>query len=734
MVCSDCLILNLIRKGEIVKRLIFILSILLMIVREASPQEADLPANFPVITTRIYDSNAIGKGYIYLTVASQVEGVGFYLMIVDNDGTPVWYKELPDDCAYDFKLQANGLPTYAQLLNHHSYADGGDAIHVVMDKNFAEIDRFQMGNGYIAGSYDFQWLPNGHSLLFGYYMTQADLSNFIPGGYPNAMVSGGVVQELDTDRNVIFQWRTWDHYSFEDYLWGTESASPIISEFHLNCINMDIDGHVIIVTPEWIKKINRQTGEIIWHLGGDENEFTFVGIDPEEAAGHFGGQTFYHLDNGNVLIYDSGSSNGTISSQVHEYKLDEDNKTAEHVWSYVPDPGIYGFHGGNAQRLPNGNTFIGWGGDGSRDGPVCTEVTPDGRKVFELFFDDPGVESYRAFRLPLPADISGVGVLKQFLWIGEHEFKQGGIDTGVTIKINSYTGSGYNAMGVLRMPLAPLYPTFEDRAPLILPVRVQVGASGIITIDARISFKTRSFNLKDPNTLIIYHRDSQQSPFKPSLTSYNSETGKLMADMTDFGEFIIGKPDLEHVALAPILITPDSEGTVNETLPVALDWTPRGFVNNYHLQVSTDAEFSTLLIDDPNLKETPYILETVEPNTTYYWRVCTVNDAGPSEWSENVFKTVPPTIRVKVPNGGEQWQRGIEYFIQWYDNLAEDVVIELYKGDSWLQTIDTVPSSTGAYKWETSLTLEPGDNYSIRVRSTIDEIMADMSDADFTIN
>jgi hypothetical protein len=715
-----------------VKRLIYILSILL-IATETSAQGAGLPANFPIITTHIYDSNAIGEGYIYLTVASQVEGVGFYLMIVNNDGTPVWYKELPDDYAYDFKLQSNGLPTYAQLLNHHSYAAGGDAVHMVMDKDFAEIDSFQMGNGYIAGPYDFQWLPNGHALLFGYYMTQADLSNLVPGGYPNALVSGGVIQELDAERNVILQWRTWDHYSFEDYSWSTCSASAIISEFHLNSLNMDVDGHIIIATPEWIKKINRQTGEIIWHLGGDENEFTFVGIDPEEAAGHFGGHAFYRLNNGNFLIYDNSSLDGTRSSQVHEYKLDEDNKTAEHVWSYIPDPGIYGFHGGNAQRLPNSNTFIGWGQDGSRDGPVCTEVTPEGEKVFELFFGDPNVESYRAYRFGLLKNIKGVSIIRQFLGIGDNRFKDSKVDTGITIRINGFTGSGYNSIGVRRMPLAPQYPTFEDQAPLILPVRVQVGASGITTINGRISFDVASFDLKNPDMLTIYRRDPEGSgPFVALATSYDSTTNQLRADMTEFGEFTIGKPDLEQVALAPILIAPESEGTVNEALPVALDWTPRGFVNSYHLQVSTDAEFSTLLIDDPDLKETPYILETVEPNTTYYWRVCTVNEAGQSEWSEDFFETVPPTIRVKVPNGGEQWQRGIEYFIQWDDNLVEDVVIELYKGDSWLQTIDTVPS-TGAYKWETGMTLEPGEDYSIQVRSSMDEIIADMSDTAFTI-
>ena len=714
------------------KRELYIISILLWIASGTSTQGADLPANFPSITTYIYDSNAIGEGYIYLAVASEVEGVGFYLMILENDGTPVWYKELTDDYSYDFKMQPNGLLTYAQLLHHHPYSGGGDAVHMVMDKEFNEIESIQMGNGYIAESHDFQLQPNGHVLLFGYYMTQMDLSGLVDGGYPNALVSGVVVQELDAERNIVFQWRTWDHYSPEEMSWR-RATGPEVSQFHLNTINMDIDGNLFIATPDWVKKISRQTGEIMWHLGGDENEFTFVGVDPNEAEAYFGGYAFYRLENGNVLIYDGGGRMGSGSSQVHEYKLDEKNKIAEYVWSYVPDPPIGGWHRGNAQRLPNGNTLIGWGGDGSDHGPACTEVAPDGRKVFELFFDDPDIESYRAFRFPLPADISGVALAKQYVGIGDNVFKQGNIDTGVTIRINSYTGSGYNVLGVLRTPLAPLYPTFEGRAPLVLPVRIQVGANGINTINARISLDANIFNLRDPNTLIICHRTSQQNPFKALPTSYNPATGKLRADMTAMGEFIIGKPDLEHVALAPILIAPESKGTVNQELPVVLDWTPRGFVNNYHLQVSKDAEFGMVVVDDPNLTETPYIMDTVEADTTYYWRVSTINDAGASEWSEDVFETVTPTIEVTLPNGGEQWQRGIEYFIRWNDNLAEDVVIELYKGQSLLQTIDTVPS-TGAYKWEVDLELETGEDYSIQIRSMVNEVMADMSDAAFTIN
>ena len=52
-------------------------------------------------------------------------------------------------------------------------------------------------------------------------------------------------------------------------------------------------------------------------------------------------------------------------------------------------------------------------------------------------------------------------------------------------------------------------------------------------------------------------------------------------------------------------------------------------------------------------------------------------------------------VEVTVPNGGEVWKKGLSYFVQWKDNLSEDVVIELYKGTSLVETIGTVLSDRG---------------------------------------
>jgi len=90
-------------------------------------------------------------------------------------------------------------------------------------------------------------------------------------------------------------------------------------------------------------------------------------------------------------------------------------------------------------------------------------------------------------------------------------------------------------------------------------------------------------------------------------------------------------------------------------------------------------------------------------------------------------------IEVTAPNGGEQWKRGLDFFILWDDNIDEDVVLELYKSDTFVRTIRTT-SSIGAYEWEVDLDLEPGCDYSIKVKSSEDEALFDMSDDTFAID
>jgi hypothetical protein len=685
-------------------------------------------------------------------------------MIIDNDGNTVWYNELPDDYSYDFKVLPNGHLHYAQFIHRHTYTGGGDVVHVILDENYNEVERIEAGNGYVAEAHDFQMLPNGYALLIGYYMSEVDMSQVVNGGHPAALVSGTLIQELDgnkDNRKAVFQWRTWDNYAFEDYSFGSGSTAKTVSAFNFNTINQDHDGQLF---ASGIRKLNRQTGEIIYNLGGDDNEFSFVGVDPEEALGHFSGHGFYRIENGNVLMYDNGPQQGG-TSRAHEYALDEENKIATHIWTYTPDPEIPAWHRGNAQRLPNGNTFIGWGGAGGDHIPTCTEVTPDGNVVFEVYFDDPNVESYRAFRFVWPPEDQSITVSHIELLEGNEYVFNDGNDTGVTLDVNSLQGEWYNQVDVTREPFAPLYPVF-GKAPRVLPVRVTIRLWEIDSMNADISFDANSFGFAgstgqfgyaDPNHLTIYYRPSAgQGLFTPLSTNYNWVTKQLRANMTQFGgsifEFIFCFSDIEDVPYAPLLIEPESDRgdqeymviappladpcvvyTVNQELPISLSWTPKGFAQWHHLQVATDADFTALVVNSSWMPKSRYTWSLAGPNTTYYWHAKITIDGVHSDWSTGSFATVPPMVEVTAPNGGENWQRGQEYFIKWNDNIAEDVVIELYKDDTLVETIGTVPSDR-AHEWQVGLALEPGCDYSIKVKSSTNGALLDDSDDVFSID
>jgi hypothetical protein len=690
----------------------------------------------PEITTNVYDADAIGDGYVFVAVAAEVEGIGYYLLVLDNDGQAVKAKQLMDDYAYDFKVQENGLLTYAQFLEHHSYTGGGNVVHMVMDQNLDIIDSVQMGNGYIAEAHDFQMLPNGHYLLFGYYLTPVDMSKYVDGGKPNALVSGGVVQELDADKNVVFQWRSWDAYDFEDYQWGRFATRDIVSEFHLNTINMDIDGNLFLGTPSWSKKLNRRTGEIMYHLGGDENEFSFVGVDSTDAVGHFGGHYIHRIPNGNVLIYDNGDRQGNNSSQVHEYTLDEENRIATHVWTWVPEEKISGWHRGNAQRLPNGNTVIGWGGGRGELNPTCTEVAPDGSVVFEMFFDNPAVESYRAFRFPLPDGQPCADVTEYEVSPGlDYDFVDGEEnDTGVRVAIDSIGGSGYNEMNLKKYCFAPLYPVFTERAPRVIPRHLEFAQYNISGIKATLHFDVTKWEIDDAeNTTVYWRADYGSGLFTPVPTTYNRVTGMVIAEVMAFGEYILATPDVDVEVFTPVPFAPAQQASVNEKLPVTLRWSPVGFVSSYQLQVSKENHFGTLLVDAQNLTEALYTIPALDPGETYYWRVKAVNDAGESPWSSiQIFTATAPYVTLDTPNGGEQWQLGLDYWIRWEDNIEEEVTVALYRDDVFVEDLATT-ASNGAWEWSIPTDLETGDDYRIRITGMDGDAVTDISKQMFSI-
>ena len=694
---------------------------------------SSLPVDFPKIT--IDSSNNPSEGKIFLANFAIVpnDSIGNYIMILNNDGSVVKYRKL-NQPAFDFKVLPNGELSYADVIvNHGEY---GSVRWIVMDTSLTPVDTFQCGNGYNADLHDFVLLPNGHALLFAYDPEPVDMSKVVPGGNPNATVLGAVIQEVDASKNVVFQWRTWDYLPITDsYMDLTASNIDLI---HANAIDADENGNILFSMRHLstIIKIDRQTGNLDWILGGKQNQFTFLNEHVSNSPNYF---SFQHdikvLPDGNITLFDNGNQHTPPYSRAVEYKLDEQNKTADLIWEYRHTPDIYNFAMGSVQKLSNGNTLIGWGIASSTGSPALTEVNPDNSIALELSLPF-GQASYRAYKFPWASGMSSSKVTLEVLQGNTYKFNSSNDTTGVTIKFDQINSSLYANAIVTGYNYAPINPTFSSETPIMVSNYFNIKGQGITSYTGEVQVNLNNYpGVTNPKETIIYARSAMDSNFIPLPTSYDSTKNELTFTTSTFGDFAFGIPQIVS-ANAPVNLSPLDNAIVNEQYPVKLVWGTRGIVKNYRLQVAADSLFSNILVDNSNLTSTSYILNNLGNNSKYYWRINNSNSAGISSWS-NVFSfnTAPSYIKIVYPAGNEDLYDDSTYIVRWETNVSDSMKIELIKDGSNTFTLgDSLFSYNNAFAWNVSPTLDPDSSYRIKISSISNPAFYTISSNSFSLN
>ncbi|MDP2207808.1 MAG: fibronectin type III domain-containing protein [Bacteroidota bacterium] len=99
----------------------------------------------------------------------------------------------------------------------------------------------------------------------------------------------------------------------------------------------------------------------------------------------------------------------------------------------------------------------------------------------------------------------------------------------------------------------------------------------------------------------------------------------------------------------PVLQLP-ANGSTNISITPTLSWIEVHSAGTYHLQVSTNFNFTCLLINDANITTETKQIGPLYGGITYYWRVSATNTNGTSDWS-NVrnFKTRGKTLFEPCP-------------------------------------------------------------------------------------
>ena len=97
---------------------------------------------------------------------------------------------------------------------------------------------------------------------------------------------------------------------------------------------------------------------------------------------------------------------------------------------------------------------------------------------------------------------------------------------------------------------------------------------------------------------------------------------------------------------APAVLMPVA-GAIDVPLLPTFVWRIGTGATSYGFQISTSSTFSPLIVNEPGVVDTSYVVTSpLERGTPYYWRVRSVNPAGNSAWAPGstgqMFTTIPP--------------------------------------------------------------------------------------------
>ncbi len=375
----------------------------------------------PIIDVAVAPSSA-DPSLLFTTTNQFDAGVGNQVNVYDESGGVVFSRPLVDSTADLKVIDYLGQPALIwfegePLLGAGRYAGEW----VVVDQSYQEIARFA-GNGFAPDLHDVIVLdePTGpRAILLIYNPVVMDLSAL--GGQVDATVLELVVQEVDiTTGAVSFEWHSLDDIGVEESIFSI--TGDVVDYMHGNSMELDDDGNLLLSarSTTTVYKVDRQTGELMWRLGGADSDFIMVGTDPSFRLQH----DVRRRDDGTISLFDNS---GLSESRGLVYELDEDAMTATLVRDQRAPGGQLAATMGNVQSLGDGGLFIGWG-----SGRRFTQFDGSGNVEIDATFR--GSASYRVVRhewtgQPARAPAAGaVGVGARFRlaasWNGATDYDQ----------------------------------------------------------------------------------------------------------------------------------------------------------------------------------------------------------------------------------------------------------------------------------------------------------------------
>jgi len=231
-----------------------------------------------------------------------------------------------------------------------------------------------------------------------------DLTALGDGFGSDESIVDGVIQEIDADGDLVWDWRASDHFGYDEVTFpnrfGFYPGEDEVDVFHLNSVDQVDDGtgdYVVSVRhTDAVVRIDRASGDLDWILSstptsapnkGGGQRLTIVD-DP------FGGPLRMHdarFDGDLLTMYDNrtGNLNGDPARFV-EYEIDADAGTATMVRQILQPEGEQSLALGGARVTDDDTVIVSW----SQTQPMFSEYAADGTELMRLTMD-PSDWAYR---------------------------------------------------------------------------------------------------------------------------------------------------------------------------------------------------------------------------------------------------------------------------------------------------------------------------------------------------
>lgn len=380
-----------------------------------------LPEKFPNLVAQ---GESCRDGYFYTTFAD-------YAVKFDKKGQVVFYRSAKASNAGPFRRNdIDGEVFYSYLESSpsstHVFLTGigyGQTSLKVLDEQYNLIDEVpymvqtdKIPADYPLENHDYLILGKGHYLLSTYLGKRVtNIPADVEGHEYGANVVAEIIQEVK-DGECIFEWDSTDHpelYAASAEAGDYTNTSRIWSDYvHFNGIAIDPKDNNLLCSfrnLDSILKINRTTGEIMWYLGGKNDQF---GLTED--------QKFYRqhnisvADDGSLLLFDNhcllnilGYPEQTEEEQAAyapqqvsrglKITIDEENFQVTGFKEYRQEQ-FFSATMGSMQILEDSTdtALLGWGGKSLDGMPLFSEVNCQDKTVnFEMLCYDENINCYR---------------------------------------------------------------------------------------------------------------------------------------------------------------------------------------------------------------------------------------------------------------------------------------------------------------------------------------------------